>query len=189
MGLSIHYKGRFIQDEKLENLIDEVQDIAKNYDWHYTIFEYSFDKFFYETKINELFGILLSPPNCEPVQFTFDKNRDMVNLEFMLLFKEDENDFGFKKSLFTKTQYAGIEIHKKIIHIFKYISEKYLDDFEMTDEGHYWETNDEKVLQNQFDIYTKFTDMIELGLQSIPLLEDETIEEYVVRVVKKIEEN
>lgn len=55
---------------------------------------------------------------------------------------------------FTKTQFAGSEAHKIIIHLLRHISKKYLKNFSLTDEGHYWETNDEKLLEETFKEYS-----------------------------------
>ena len=39
MGISIHYSGRLTQPDQLENLIEEVEDIAKVHQWRYHIYE------------------------------------------------------------------------------------------------------------------------------------------------------
>lgn len=42
MGLSFHYNGRISKAELLPELIDEIQDIAKAYNWKYFVFDRQF---------------------------------------------------------------------------------------------------------------------------------------------------
>ena len=70
--------------------------------------------------------------------------------------------------LSVKTQYAGIEIHKLIIHLLKYLSGKYLQDFKVIDEGEYWETGDEKLLQDTFKRYTDLIESFASSLETYP---------------------
>ncbi len=189
MGLSIHYNGKFKKSASLAAMIEELQDVAIANEWKSHVFETSFDAIDEDEKEYTLYGIILNPPECEPVQFIFLRNRRMCSLGMLAICKEDKKFEKHLYQLFTKTQYAGIEIHKQIIHLFRYISAKYFEKFEMVDEGYYWETNDEHKLKAQFDAYIKFTDMISLGLQAIPIEEDETIENYIKRVVGKVRDN
>lgn len=189
MGLGIIYNGKFKADMQLEDMIEEIREFAEANDWGYKIFEPNFDIIHSTDNYDELFGIILRPPVCEAVQFTFSVDRLMCSYTYVKLFDSDPRMKDMKRMLFTNTQYAGIEVHKLIIDLFRYISNKYLDDFTLTDEGQYWETNDEDILTEQFKAYTQFTDMIELGLTAIPFLPGETMDTYIKRVVKKIHEN
>ena len=81
-----------------------------------------------------------------------------------------------------KTQFAGIEIHALLIKIFRHISQKYLLDFNMSDEAYYWETDDLEKLQEQFNRYNTILDNFCLGLETIPKNETENIEDYLIRL-------
>ena len=116
MGLSIHYQGNFKNAKKLQLMIEEVVTIAKANNWDYFIFENEFPNASF-TPIPEkenLYGICISPPGCEMVSFSFLSNGKMCGAEKLQFNKhlenleEDENLYY----LHTKTQYAGIEIHK-----------------------------------------------------------------------------
>ncbi len=171
--------------------VKELKDIAENLNWDFFIFEDKFpenalDKEEYDKK--NLYGISLSPPKCEPVNVCFLSNGKMsapLNLQLWANPKGKEE----KKYLYmiaTKTQFAGIEIHKMIIHLFKYVEKKYLTNFKLTDEGYYWETMDENKLQKRFNEYNRILDMTELGLKTIPKEQNESYEKYFERLVKII---
>ncbi|MFH2143217.1 MAG: hypothetical protein ABIJ97_12395 [Bacteroidota bacterium] len=87
----------------------------------------------------------------------------------------------------TKTQFAGYEVHALIVEIFRYISKKYLLDFKMDDEGHYWETNDIDVLKKRFRVYDSLLDNFCLGLQTMPVKKEESMEEYLIRVMQEVQ--
>jgi hypothetical protein len=189
MGLSIHYNGRFNTVSSLSEMIDEVEDIAKVYNWKYYIFEREFPGTGYDKNYNDkIYGICFSPPECEPIWFTFLSNRRMsnpVNLQFFGN-SEREEDKRFLYLVSTKTQYTGQETHMIIIHLFKYFSKKYFTEFEMTDEGKYWETGDEIILRETFSRYIKLLDMVCDGLKNFPRNADETLEEYLLRLMEHI---
>ena len=50
MGLSFHYSGRIAQLQQLNNLITEVEDIVKVFNWKYHIYERQFP----ENKFGEI---------------------------------------------------------------------------------------------------------------------------------------
>lgn len=191
MGLSIHYSGSFKKDASLSSMIEEVKDISETYKWKYFIFEEEFseDLFGKKSYNDKIYGICFSPPECEPVFFSFLSNGRMSgppNLQFFGNSKDKEYQ-KYLYMLFTKTQFAGIETHKLIIHIFKYISEKYFTDFKMSDEGEYWETGDEKILENNFKKYNYLLDSFAFGLQHFPVNKGETFEAYFIRLMQKIQ--
>lgn len=99
--------------------------------------------------------------------------------------KEEER---YLYMLFTKTQYAGIEIHKLIVHLFKYLERKYLLDLQVSDEGEYWETGDEKILEEAFKRYTALVENFTRSLENFPKEAGETYEGYFERLLKQMEE-
>lgn len=87
MGLSIHYRGKFNTTASLTKMIDEIKDIAKTLQWSFTFFETEFPEKSFETENynDKVYGICFSPPECEPVFFSFLSNGKMssfINLEF-----------------------------------------------------------------------------------------------------------
>jgi len=88
--------------------------------------------------------------------------------------------------LSVKTQYAGVVLHQFIIQLFRYLSKKYFADFMMKDESGYWETNDEAVLKSNFKKYNDLIDGFVSAIEIFPLQAGETIETYLERLLKQI---
>ena len=183
MGLSICYNGKFKRNMQLSDMIEEVKDVAEANDWSYTIFETDFNIVHSTDDYDELFGMVFSPESCEPIQFTFSADRIMCSYMYVKLFDSNPDMIDLKRTIFTKTQYAGVEVHKVVIHLIRYISNKYFDDFTLTDEGYYWETNDEDKLNEQFRIFNTFIDMFGNGLKTTPMIKGESYEDYIKRIV------
>jgi hypothetical protein len=191
MGLTFHYSGSFNPRASLSEMIVEVKEIAETHKWKYTIFEEKFPKGGLSKKTfnDNIYGIVFTPPDCETVSLTFLSNGKMASpwgLKFWgnaTYPKEKE----FLYMLSVKTQYAGSTIHKLLIHLLKYLSAKYFDTFKVYDEGKYWETMDEKLLDEIFAEYTNLIDTFALALQTIPVKEGETIEKYLQKVIKRVQ--
>jgi hypothetical protein len=88
--------------------------------------------------------------------------------------------------LSAKTQFAGIETHRLIINLFRYLEKHYFEDFEMLDEGSYWETGDDKVLNETFRRYDALMDEFSTAVDHIDRLEGENPESYIERIVRWI---
>ncbi|MBW8048779.1 MAG: hypothetical protein FVQ77_00250 [Cytophagales bacterium] len=190
MGLSIYYKGKFRSNASLSKMIDEVKDTAEIHKWKYHIFKRTFPvKCFGKKSFNEdIYGCLFSPPQSEPVMLCFLSNGIMAN-PFMLeyyLKTGNEKDKELIYSIFTKTQYAGVDVHKTIINFLRHVSKKYLQDFSLTDEGHYWETGDEKLLEKTFAEYKGLLDSFSGALENNKIQAGETIENFIVRIAEQI---
>lgn len=190
MGLSFHYSGRIANPDSLADLIEEVEDIAKVHGWKYFVF----DRQFPEDTIGKpdynqrIYGICFTPPNCETVDVCFLSNGRMssaTNLQFWGK-TDGQAEMDYLYMLSVKTQYTGIEIHQFLIQFFRYLNDKYFADFTMSDEGEYWETNDENVLKKNFKRYTELIDGFVSAIESIPMKAGEDIESYFLRLMKEI---
>ena len=185
MGLSIHYHGRLTKASTLQNIIEEVTDIARAENWNYFVFTEQFinNSFSNDIDNENLYGIMISPPGSEPLCFSFLSNGKMCGILNFKVFQLDNSiDQNELYSLATKTQYAGSEIHKKIVLLLDYISSNYLSDFECVDEGQFWETRNEKVLEETFDKYTRLISGFEDAFAIFPMLNQESIEDYCIRI-------
>lgn len=99
------------------------------------------------------------------------------------------NDEQGKKYLYmlsVKTQFAGSTTHKLIVHLLKYLSKKYLYEFNVFDEGNYWETGDEVLLEQIFEKYNYLLNAVGDALESMPLKKGESFETYFSRIMKQI---
>ncbi len=152
MGLSIHFCGTLAQPLSINGLVDEVTDICNSLLWEWKLITAS-----------SLNGIVFSAPECEPVFLTFTSTGKLFS-PLQEGMEETYRKAGLDPSMIywqsVKTQFAGIAVHKALIKLFRYLSQKYFQHFELNDEGLYWETNDEGVLKTQFQKY-------ELGLQAV----------------------
>jgi hypothetical protein len=136
MGLSIHYSGTIKHTGLVSKLVDEVKDICSTLQWNYDLFD------------DEMItGICFVPEKCEPLFFTFLKDGRLCSPILLRL------EIDPATTISTKTQFAGIDAHKATIKLLKHLKANYFSEFELVDEGGYWENEDEKILQEQFSRY------------------------------------
>ena len=86
--------------------------------------------------------------------------------------------------LFTKTQYAGVEVHMALIRLMRHLSQKYFEKFEVHDESQYWETNDEDVCRKRFGEYNLVIGMVGDALDSLKIDPTETSESIADKIEK-----
>ncbi|HYW96581.1 MAG TPA: hypothetical protein VE870_13385 [Bacteroidales bacterium] len=186
--MTIHYSGRFKEGASLSKMIREVQDVAEANNWKFHVFNPEFPHDIPPGVDKNLYGIIFSPPECEPVCLTFLSNKRMTGPTQVEHFLEapNEEERKFAYMLFTKTQYAGTDIHKRIIHLFKYLDKQYFDEFEVHDEGKYWETGDSHILEKTYRKYCNAIDSFNDALQNLPNKEGENLEEYLMRLARMV---
>lgn len=193
MGLSFHYKGKLRKPQSLKKMIEEVTDICKANKWEFTILDDTFpnNTFTIEPNKDKVYGIFFTPPKCETIDLTFLSNGKLCaayNLELNKNLKKlEENEYLYFLSV--KTQYCGPAIHKLLIPIFDYLNKNYFEEFEFTDEGQFWETRDEKLLDDTFARYSHLINSFGSALEHIPISEGESIENYILRMAEIIKKN
>ena len=184
MGLSIHYSGRLKEAVTLPKLIEDVKDVAIVEKWDYFVFENEFEnqQFSDEIIIKNLYGIMITPPNCESLCFTFLTNGKMSGiLNYAVLQMDGKINENLTYSVAANTQYSGFENHKKIILLLDFIEKKYLENFTCVDDGNYWETRDEELLKETFIRYTNLINSFSSSIEMLPKNENENIEDYLLR--------
>jgi len=191
MGLSFHYSGRISRPDLLPELIEEVSDIARIYGWKSIVYETAFPNNCLSELSeysDELFGICIIPPRCEPVDFCFLSNGRMSSPSHLKFFGKsgDQDESRYLYCISVKTQFSSPFIHATIIQIFKHLNERYFSDLKFSDEGQYWETGNEEILKANFRKYDALLDMVELGLQTIPIQANESIEDYFSKLLEMI---
>ena len=187
IDLSFNYKGSFKPGASLVDLIDEVADIAHANEWRYSIFNDIFPEDAFETDDHDgkLYGISFTPPLCDTVWLCFLSNGKMSNPENLDLFGGLEHE-SFEKVLYwlnVITHNAGVEMHKKILDILRYLDKKYFKDFEVTDVSHYWESGDEKVMKETLNFSASLFEAYVYG-HEYPLQPGESEQDYWTRVTK-----
>jgi hypothetical protein len=132
-GVTINYEGAASSKEAIAKILATATAIAKKNQWK--IADASAEHVTLERVVNEkpvryegrLTGVVIYPSEkCEPVQLQFGDD----------LFMQD----------FTKTQFAGAEIHVKVIELFLAIR-PFFKKLTIDDEGEYWETRDRRLLE------------------------------------------
>jgi hypothetical protein len=193
MGLSIHYSGSFNPNSSLPALIEEVQDIATFHKWKYKVFEQTFpeNSSSKEGYTDDIYGICFTPPKSETVWICFLSNGKMSSPTHLAFFGEKENqeERPYLYMLSTKTQFAGINTHKLIIHLLKYLGRKYLNDLKVADEGHYWETGDEKLLEDTYKEYNELLETFATSIEIFPMKEGESYGTYFERLLVRMQNN
>ena len=187
MGLSFHYKGALKEPQSLKKLIEEVTDISRANQWKFHVFEEEFpnDTFTVDTCNDSIYGICFTPPESETVCLTFLSNGKMCAFYNLELSKNPGNELD-DNYLSVKTQFAGPAIHIQIIKIFDYLNKKYFENFDLTDEGNYWETKNRQLLEDTFAKYTNLIDGFVSLLETIPIGENESIEDYLIRIAETV---
>lgn len=190
MGLSFHYSGRIANPDSLPELIEEVKEIAKVNQWKYFVFEKQFPtNAMGKTDYTDLlYGICFTPPECETVAISFLSNGRMSSPMLLQNWADSEvpEEKEYLYMISVKTQYAGMDIHRQVIQLFRYLNKKYLADFTLYDEGDYWETNDEEVLKDNFNRYTDLIDGFTFALEHQDQQEGEDLETYLLRMAQQV---
>lgn len=192
MGLSIHYSGKFNKNESLSDFITEIEEIAKVFEWEYNIFQKHFPRTGVDSELHDgkIYGISFTPPECETVSLCFLSNYRMssnVHLKFYGN-STNKNEKDFLYMLSVKTQFASIDIHKTIIEIFKHIkNKKYFEELSITDDGQYWETGNENLLEQKFKENGSLIDNFSLAVETIPIDKEESFDKYFERIIRIID--
>ncbi len=199
MGLTIHYSGRFRENASLSGMMEEVVDIANTNKWKYHLFAGEFpaepEKLTRTEILQNRYGLMLLPPLSEPVHLYFNALRHLGFLiagqpDPLTLNKKDPSSYlPMNAQLLqyggvTKTEFAGPDIHIKIINLIRYIFSKYLIHYQVFDEGNYWESNDEDRLRKTFTKYSKAYDTLQELIKGNCKEPDESTEEYLLRIKK-----
>lgn len=173
MGLSIHYSGILKDPGLIPALIDEITDLTTSMSWGcYPL----------QSKRDKINGVYFAPVDCEPLFFTFNRKGELINPIYL------EHQIEPANIISVKTQYAGMDAHIAIIRLIKHLREKYFARFELTDEGQYWETNDEMTLKKQFDRYESILNMFAAALENMDRIPGETEDSLTDRIQKMLEE-
>jgi hypothetical protein len=185
MGLTIHFSGQLKSSELIEPLVEDIAEIAGNYDWKYYILD---SKDPPNGENAPLQGIVFQPPKCDTVILLFDEKGQLINPVFSEEEDYDEinNLHNLRTQLFVKTQFASPALHIQLVHLFEYMAKKYFQVFEVLDDGEYWETKDASLLAENFKKNQALIDQFALGLESIPMNKGEELTDFLERVGEKV---
>ena len=192
MGISIHYRGKFNKNAALTDLITEVKEIADTFKWNCKVYQKVFPVNASENQSHdgEIYGISFTPPECETISICFLSNYKMSSHAHLKFYGHPENlsESDFLYMLSAKTQFAGTTIHKTIIELFRYLYKRnYFSKFELVDEGDYWETGNERLLEQKFKENGDLIDNFIIAVETIPIKQGEPFENYFERIMKMID--
>jgi hypothetical protein len=137
VGVTIHFEGRLKSPAALAALESDVRAFAKESGW--LTKPISESNALLKRVVNEqnddyvgpTRGIEVQPhPNSEPLRFEFDRG----------LFVQE----------YCKTQFAGATTHVRIVELLHRVVHHF-EDLHVEDEGEFWETQDEVLLERHID--------------------------------------
>ncbi len=175
MGVTIHFKGNLDQLGLIDTFCNEMEDIAKEMKWEYTRIDD-----LAASDDNPLKGVIISPhKDSESLMLTVDSAGILRNV-FMMQFIEKYEDLTYHN--FIKTQFAPVEIHIAVIHLLKYIRQKYMSNLDVMDEGCYWETSDAGLLSEKMAFLNSMMDKVEGVLKTLTKEKEDSVETVVVKL-------
>ena len=137
MGMTIHFEGQLLDDDKYAALLQEAAAVAAARGWPFREINEAqmvLNRVIDERSVDYLgpvTGIELLPhPRADPLRFEFDRH----------LFMQQ----------YCKTQFAGSEAHIEIIGLLRKVAPIF-HKFDVFDEGQYWESGDRSILQGNLD--------------------------------------
>jgi hypothetical protein len=190
MGLAFYYEGKLRDPHQTDDLKKEVKDICISMNWPYQLWPLepsnkSDIKNLHHPNIYDLRGISFTPENCETVWLTFLPDGRLISPVYFI-FSNAKKPEGLDFYLFTKTQYAGVTTHLAIMKLLIYLDKNYFEELKVTDEGKYWETRDESILQKQFKIYNDLMDIVSDALSNIKISPGESAESIADKIENRL---
>ncbi|MBM4457931.1 MAG: hypothetical protein FJ011_09245 [Chloroflexi bacterium] len=103
---------------------------------------------FYEVPVDDhVRGVVIHPPGCETLFLTFGRTGQTVRYEDLPFAESKPGRYGpILDHLWCKTQFSSPETHVQVCELLR-IAEKYTAEWEVTDEGDYWQTGDFELLR------------------------------------------
>ncbi len=194
MGVTIHYNGKLEDRARLAEMLDAARLYCAEHRWLYRdvderiIGEVERVVETRETEIeiegvtgiesesitksfpidDTLRGILITVhPKSEPVWLTFNEAGELAY--YMPL--NDLGEYWEMKSLFTKTQFAGVETHIAVCEFLHYLQDNYFPNLHVYDEAKYFESGDEQQLARSIGFLDAMMDRLQTAFEN-PELED-----------------
>ncbi|MCX7840889.1 MAG: hypothetical protein N2559_15750 [Anaerolineae bacterium] len=164
MGITIHYSGKLDDPRVLPQLLAEARHFCFQRRWRYLdVDDRIIGKLDDETPVDDVMrGIIIQPhPQSESVFLTFNQDGELC----FYIPQAAPGHFWRNTSLFTKTQFAPLDVHVSICELFTLIRDKYFPGLQVVDEGEYWETRDLARLAENFETLNTLINKIADALQ------------------------
>lgn len=188
MGVTIHYNGKLEDRARLAEMLDAARLYCAEQRWLYRDVDERIIGHVErvvetrETKIEiegvegtdvesftQLFpiddtlrGILITVhPKAEPVWLTFNEAGELAY--YMPL--NDLGEYWEMKSLFTKTQFAGVETHIAVCDFLHYLQDNYFSGLNVYDEANYFEAGDPARAEQAIGFLDGIMDRLQTALE------------------------
>ena len=176
MGITIHYSGKLDDPRVLTDLLTAARHFCFQRKWKYidvddrilgTVERWiSSDDDQVHTKESPIDdtmrGIIVQPhPESESVFLTFNQDGELC----FYLPEPEPGHYWENKLLFTKTQFAPLDVHISICELLHLIRDKYFPSLRVVDEGEYWETHDPAHLAQNLGKLNAIMDQVANALQ------------------------
>jgi len=182
MGITIYYQGQLRDLAELPQLITELQATCERLGWacyeiderilgtaeRYETVPVETDDDIpttrfetYEVPVDDrIRGVMIGPPGCEPLFLTFGRTGRLVWYGDQPADSEEPGRYGLiVEHLWCKTQFSSPETHVQVCDILRMV-EQYAAEWEVHDDGGYWETRDFQVLQATWARYQAIFDTL-----------------------------
>ncbi len=176
MGLSLHYRGRIKDIHLIDQLCEEIVDIAQTMNWTYVVLDKDLSKPMTARLVHTdkgaeikghlpIKGVAFKPhENCETVDLCFDAKGNLTD-PFTMISVHEGLIQPEHAAVSVKTQFAPPDVHMTIVKLLKYVKQRYIPDLEVTDEGDYWETGDKDALAAKIAFLGKKIDELKDALE------------------------
>jgi hypothetical protein len=186
IGITIHYRGRIADLERIPDLEDRVLDLALDLGGQAQIWRSSADK----DPDRIVRGIILDhAPGQETMSLLISPAGWLIGLteiEDAELGKLTEPPW-----VSVKTQFGPIEGHVALIELLSALKAEFIPDLEVTDEGDYWEKRDLELLQKKFGFLTAAMEgmserLKRYGLSAEAAEDPEILMQRILRIAEKV---
>lgn len=141
MSITVHFGGQLASLKDLDALVSFVAYYAEEQDWIFS--ELKGDS---QTKLE---------PWEKGISLQSDDRVESIHIYF---------DESLSFATFCKTQFGGVEAHIEVIEFLHAIKD-FFKTFWVEDEGDYWKTNDQLLLQNKMGFMAKILDDVEKSIK------------------------
>lgn len=158
MAICIAYRGTLCDPSRVAELVTDARAFAALVGWRCkTMIELVAAGV---VSVAGLDGVTLYPPvACEPIHFHFDREGTFVNHFYYALYANPQKVAMLRaatgdaatltRSNWTKTQFAGAEVHAAVCVVLHHVKRRYAPDLEVDDDSGYFADQDYAKLESQ----------------------------------------
>lgn len=169
MGITIHYRGRLQDPAALPLLVQEVQLACGELGWPCQVVDRRIVgvaervSYAHDPESDELHetvetapvddhwrGVVVQPPDCETLWLTFTREGQLVKYEPSWRERDKPGHYQVQECLAIKTQFSSPDVHIAVCSLLRVV-ERYAVEWEVEDEGGYWESGDREKLARRME--------------------------------------